>query len=76
MQLFFENLLTGWRSVHIIAHIELLKHASTQQFDREGNRMIELTKLSRQHFVLNEDQIQFIEFIPETKITMMNGTGG
>lgn len=35
--------------------------------------MIELTKLSRQHFVLNEDQIQFIEFIPETKITMMNG---
>ena len=38
--------------------------------------MIELTKFSRQTaetILLNEDQIQYIEFIPESKITMMNG---
>ena len=35
--------------------------------------MIQLTKLSRQTIILNDEQIQYIEFIPETKVTMMNG---
>lgn len=35
--------------------------------------MIKLTKLkSKERFLVNERQIQHIEFIPETKVVMMN----
>lgn len=34
--------------------------------------MIELHKLSGEPFYLNEDQIEMVKFIPETKIVMMN----
>ena len=34
--------------------------------------MIELHKLSGELFYLNEDQIEMVKFIPETKIVMMN----
>lgn len=35
--------------------------------------MVELTKLNGSELVLNPDQIESIEMIPETKIMMMNG---
>lgn len=34
--------------------------------------MIKLTKLNDEEFVLNSDQIETIEQIPETKIVLMN----
>ena len=34
--------------------------------------MIELHKLSGELFYLNEDRIEMVKFIPETKIVMMN----
>ena len=34
--------------------------------------MIVLTKMSKEKFVLNHNQIEHIECIPETKIVMMN----
>ena len=34
--------------------------------------MIVLTKTSKERFVLNHNQIESIELIPETKINMMN----
>ena len=35
--------------------------------------MIKLTKIkSRENFLVNHNQIQHIEFIPETKVVMMN----
>ena len=34
--------------------------------------MIELHKLSGELLYLNEDQIEMVKFIPETKIVMMN----
>lgn len=35
--------------------------------------MIQLTKLNGEAILINNVQIQFIEEIPESKITMMNG---
>lgn len=35
--------------------------------------MIKLTKLNNVEIVLNEEQIEYIEIIPESKIVMMNG---
>ena len=35
--------------------------------------MIQLIKLSGDTILLNEDQIKYITFIPETKIFMMSG---
>lgn len=35
--------------------------------------MIILTKLNEQRIVINEDQIECIDLIPESKIIMMNG---
>ncbi len=35
--------------------------------------MIKLTKINGQPLVINLDQIEFIESIPESKISMMNG---
>ena len=35
-------------------------------------KLIELHKLSGEPFYLNEDQIEMVKFIPETKIVMMN----
>ncbi len=35
--------------------------------------MIELTKLNGSEIVINPDQIECIEVIPETKVIMMNG---
>lgn len=35
--------------------------------------MIMLTKLNNEKIILNSAQIEAIEFIPEAKITMMNG---
>lgn len=35
--------------------------------------MIQLTKLNGEAILINTVQIQFIEEIPESKITMMNG---
>ncbi len=35
--------------------------------------MIKLTKLNNMEIVINEDQIEYIEIIPESKIIMMNG---
>ena len=34
--------------------------------------MIILTKLNGEEFVLNSDQIQMIELIPESKVVLMN----
>lgn len=34
--------------------------------------MIKLTKLNNEVFVINSDQIESIELIPETKIVLMN----
>ena len=35
-------------------------------------RMIVLTKMSKEKILVNHNQIQHIEFIPETKVVMMN----
>ena len=35
--------------------------------------MIMLTKLNKQHIVINEDQVECIDLIPESKVIMMNG---
>lgn len=35
--------------------------------------MIYLTRLNQESILLNEDQIKYIAFIPESKVTMMNG---
>ncbi|HCO28151.1 MAG TPA: flagellar protein FlbD [Lachnospiraceae bacterium] len=35
--------------------------------------MIKLTKLNNAQIVLNEEQIEYIEIIPESKVIMMNG---
>ena len=37
------------------------------------NTMIKLTKLNNAEIVLNEEQIEYIEIIPESKVIMMNG---
>ncbi len=37
------------------------------------NTMIKLTKLNNAQIVLNEEQIEYIEIIPESKVIMMNG---
>ncbi len=34
--------------------------------------MILLTKMNKEKFLVNHDQIEYIEFIPESKIVMMN----
>ncbi len=34
--------------------------------------MIVLTKMSKERFLVNHNQIECIEFIPESKIVMMN----
>lgn len=34
--------------------------------------MIVLTKMSKEKFLVNHNQIEYIEFIPEAKIVMMN----
>ena len=34
--------------------------------------MIQLTKLNGEEFILNSDQIQMIEIIPESKVVLMN----
>ena len=36
--------------------------------------MIMLTKLNNQQVLLNSTQIEAVEFIPESKIVLMNGT--
>ena len=38
----------------------------------KGNDMIVLQKMNGERFVLNHNQIQYIELIPESKIVMMN----
>jgi flagellar protein FlbD len=38
-----------------------------------GTRMISLTKLSNQNFVLNAELIKFIESTPDTMITLTTG---
>ena len=35
--------------------------------------MIKLTKLNNAEIVLNEEQIEYIEIIPESKVIIMNG---
>ena len=35
--------------------------------------MIILTKLNKQRIVINEDQVECIDLIPESKVIMMNG---
>jgi flagellar protein FlbD len=41
--------------------------------ERTAGSMIVLSKLkSREKFLVNHNQIQHIEFIPETKVVMMN----
>ncbi len=34
--------------------------------------MIVLTKMNKEQFLVNHNQIEYIEFIPEAKIVMMN----
>jgi len=34
--------------------------------------MITLTKMNKDRFLVNHNQIEHIEFIPETKVVMMN----
>lgn len=38
----------------------------------EGKSMIQLKKLNKEEILINEEQIESIVFIPETKIIMMN----
>lgn len=38
----------------------------------KGNDMIVLQKMNGERFVLNHNQIEYIEMIPESKIVMMN----
>ena len=38
----------------------------------KGNDMIVLQKMNGERFVLNHNQIEYIELIPESKIVMMN----
>ncbi len=35
--------------------------------------MIELTKINGETIVVNPDQIEYIEFMPESKLIMVNG---
>ncbi|MCI8376671.1 MAG: flagellar FlbD family protein [Lachnospiraceae bacterium] len=35
--------------------------------------MVILTKLNQQRIVINEDQVECIDLIPESKVIMMNG---
>ncbi len=35
--------------------------------------MIELTKINGEIILINSDQIEYVELIPESKITMLNG---
>lgn len=35
--------------------------------------MIKLTKINGNEIVINEEQIEYIEIIPESKVIMMNG---
>ena len=39
---------------------------------RGGGTMIELRKMNNERFLLNHNQIECIELIPESKIVMMN----
>lgn len=39
----------------------------------EGTAMIKLSKLNGVPMLVNSDQIEYIEAIPESKIVMMNG---
>lgn len=34
--------------------------------------MIVLTKMNRERFLVNHNQIEYVEFIPESKVVMMN----
>lgn len=36
--------------------------------------MIKVTKISGEEFILNEDRLQTIELIPESKVVMADGT--
>lgn len=40
---------------------------------KEEAELIELTKLNKETILINPLQIEFVEIIPESKITMMNG---
>lgn len=39
----------------------------------EEEELIELTKINGEPMLVNSDQIEFIELIPESKVIMMNG---
>lgn len=43
------------------------------EYYEEKAMMIMLTKLNKEKIMLNSTQIESVEFIPESKITMMNG---
>lgn len=40
--------------------------------DREGDKMIVLRKMNGEQFLVNHNQIECIELIPESKVVMMN----
>ncbi|MEQ2618467.1 flagellar FlbD family protein, partial [Intestinimonas aquisgranensis] len=40
--------------------------------DEKENAMITLQKMNGERFLLNHNQIEYIELIPESKIVMMN----
>ena len=40
--------------------------------EKEGLSMIVLTKMTRERFLVNHNQIECIETIPETRVVMMN----
>ena len=47
-------------------------HGRDCRYGKEVRNMIVLTKMSKERFVVNHNQIEHIECIPETKVVMMN----
>lgn len=46
--------------------------ARRRPIDEKENAMITLQKMNGERFLLNHNQIEYIELIPESKIVMMN----
>jgi len=46
--------------------------APSGEGDKEAGVMIVLTKMNKERFLVNHNQIEYIELIPEAKIVMMN----
>lgn len=62
--------LRNWQSVLLK---KIIKQKVAKKLICQGvKRMIRLTKLNNEEFVLNSSQIECIEIIPESKVILMN----